>query len=93
MTFLYRAVEGRAGGSFGLNVARLAGVPDPVLALAAQRAQAFHRATAAAEAEATLQTHLQQLVGPGAGVGVDLAQRQRDLVALQARFAPNQPPA
>ena len=32
-------VEGAATGSYGLNVARLAGVPDRVLALAARNAQ------------------------------------------------------
>eukprot|EP01032_Pedospumella_encystans_P019964 gene19964-22692_t len=36
--FLYKAVEGPSRGSYGLNVARLAGIPDRVLALAARNA-------------------------------------------------------
>ena len=39
VTFLYRAVEGRASASHGLNVARLAGLPHNVLQEAAARAQ------------------------------------------------------
>ena len=41
ITFLYKFVQGIASGSFGANVARLAGVPEPVLALAGARSAVF----------------------------------------------------
>mmetsp|Transcript_21826 Transcript_21826/g.85508 ORF Transcript_21826/g.85508 Transcript_21826/m.85508 type:complete len:171 (+) Transcript_21826:1-513(+) len=39
VTFLYKVVQGMATKSYGLNVARLAGVADPVLAVAAAQSQ------------------------------------------------------
>lgn len=39
VTFLYQLTEGAAGRSYGLNVARLADVPDPILHTAARKAQ------------------------------------------------------
>ncbi|XP_069137452.1 DNA mismatch repair protein Msh3-like [Argopecten irradians] len=39
VTFLYQLVTGVAGRSYGLNVARLAGIPPKVIKLAAQRSQ------------------------------------------------------
>uniref|UniRef100_A0A665T7W0 DNA mismatch repair protein MSH3 n=1 Tax=Echeneis naucrates TaxID=173247 RepID=A0A665T7W0_ECHNA len=39
VTFLYRLTAGAAGRSYGLNVARLADIPDPVLHTAAHKAQ------------------------------------------------------
>ena len=39
VTFLYKAVEGAAGSSYGLNVARLVGLDDNLLDLASQKAQ------------------------------------------------------
>ncbi|XP_024131961.1 DNA mismatch repair protein Msh3 isoform X1 [Oryzias melastigma] len=39
ITFLYKLTEGAAGQSYGLNVAKLAGVPDPILCTAARKAQ------------------------------------------------------
>lgn len=38
ITFLYQLTEGAAGRSYGLNVARLADIPDPVLHTAARKA-------------------------------------------------------
>ncbi|KAG7240038.1 hypothetical protein INR49_028041 [Caranx melampygus] len=39
VTFLYQLTEGAAGRSYGLNVARLADIPDPILHTAARKAQ------------------------------------------------------
>ena len=39
MTFLYKVVQGMATKSYGLNVARLAGVSNDVLAVAAAQSQ------------------------------------------------------
>lgn len=39
VTFLYQLTEGAAGRSYGLNVARLADVPDPILHTAAHKAR------------------------------------------------------
>uniref|UniRef100_A0A3Q3X4V1 DNA mismatch repair protein MSH3 n=1 Tax=Mola mola TaxID=94237 RepID=A0A3Q3X4V1_MOLML len=39
ITFLYQLTEGAAGRSYGLNVARLADIPDPILHLAARKAR------------------------------------------------------
>ncbi|KAM3867439.1 DNA mismatch repair protein Msh3 [Diretmus argenteus] len=39
ITFLYQQTEGAAGRSYGLNVARLAGIPDPILHTAARKAR------------------------------------------------------
>lgn len=39
ITFLYQLTEGAAGRSYGLNVARLADIPDPILHTAARKAQ------------------------------------------------------
>uniref|UniRef100_A0A1A8HDR7 DNA mismatch repair protein MSH3 n=1 Tax=Nothobranchius korthausae TaxID=1143690 RepID=A0A1A8HDR7_9TELE len=38
ITFLYQLTEGAAGRSYGLNVARLADIPDPILHTSAQKA-------------------------------------------------------
>ncbi|XP_056232941.1 DNA mismatch repair protein Msh3 isoform X1 [Seriola aureovittata] len=39
VTFLYQLTEGAAGRSYGLNVARLADIPEPILHTAARKAQ------------------------------------------------------
>ncbi|XP_041644145.1 DNA mismatch repair protein Msh3 isoform X2 [Cheilinus undulatus] len=39
ITFLYQLTEGAAGRSYGLNVARLAEIPDPILHTAARKAR------------------------------------------------------
>ncbi|CAL8249197.1 unnamed protein product [Merluccius merluccius] len=39
ITFLYQLTEGAAGRSYGLNVARLANIPEPVLRTAAKKAR------------------------------------------------------
>lgn len=39
ITFLYQLTEGAAGRSYGLNVARLANIPDPILHTAAHKAR------------------------------------------------------
>uniref|UniRef100_H3DD48 DNA mismatch repair protein MSH3 n=1 Tax=Tetraodon nigroviridis TaxID=99883 RepID=H3DD48_TETNG len=39
ITFLYQLTQGAAGRSYGLNVARLADIPDPILHTAARKAQ------------------------------------------------------
>lgn len=39
ITFLYQLTEGAAGRSYGLNVARLADIPDPILHIAARKAR------------------------------------------------------
>lgn len=39
ITFLYQLTEGAAGRSYGLNVARLADIPDPILHSAARKAR------------------------------------------------------
>ncbi|XP_035494882.2 DNA mismatch repair protein Msh3 [Scophthalmus maximus] len=39
ITFLYQLIEGAAGRSYGLNVARLADIPDPILRTAARKAR------------------------------------------------------
>lgn len=39
ITFLYQLTEGAAGRSYGLNVARLADIPDPILHTAALKAR------------------------------------------------------
>lgn len=39
ITFLYQLTEGAAGRSYGLNVARLADIPDPILHTAACKAR------------------------------------------------------
>lgn len=39
ITFLYQLTEGAAGRSYGLNVARLADIPGPVLHTAACKAR------------------------------------------------------
>ncbi|XP_016898402.1 DNA mismatch repair protein Msh3 isoform X2 [Cynoglossus semilaevis] len=44
ITFLYQLTEGAAGRSYGLNVARLADIPDPVLHVAAQKAHELENA-------------------------------------------------
>uniref|UniRef100_A0A8C6M0F7 DNA mismatch repair protein MSH3 n=1 Tax=Nothobranchius furzeri TaxID=105023 RepID=A0A8C6M0F7_NOTFU len=38
ITFLYQLTEGAAGRSYGLNVARLAGIPEPILHTSAHKA-------------------------------------------------------
>ena len=41
VTFLYQLVSGMAGKSYGLNVARLASIPQEILNMAAQRSQEY----------------------------------------------------
>uniref|UniRef100_A0A3B4GRV5 MutS homolog 3 (E. coli) n=1 Tax=Pundamilia nyererei TaxID=303518 RepID=A0A3B4GRV5_9CICH len=43
ITFLYQLTEGAAGRSYGLNVARLADIPDPVLLTAAHKARELEK--------------------------------------------------
>uniref|UniRef100_A0A8C8E372 MutS homolog 3 (E. coli) n=1 Tax=Oryzias sinensis TaxID=183150 RepID=A0A8C8E372_9TELE len=47
ITFLYNLTEGAAGQSYGLNVAKLADVPDPILCTAARKAQELESAVEA----------------------------------------------
>ena len=42
VTFLYKLVEGICPDSFGINVARLANIPEPVLCRAKEMADAFN---------------------------------------------------
>ncbi|XP_052101341.1 DNA mismatch repair protein Msh3-like isoform X2 [Mytilus californianus] len=42
VTFLYQLVSGCAGKSYGLNVARLASIPQDILNTAAKKSQEFH---------------------------------------------------
>uniref|UniRef100_A0A674P0D5 MutS homolog 3 (E. coli) n=1 Tax=Takifugu rubripes TaxID=31033 RepID=A0A674P0D5_TAKRU len=44
ITFLYQLTEGAAGRSYGLNVARLADIPDPILHTAAGKARELESA-------------------------------------------------
>jgi DNA mismatch repair protein MSH3 len=39
ITFLYKLVRGAAGRSYGLNVARLADIPDELLAMAGKKSK------------------------------------------------------
>lgn len=43
ITFLYQVTEGAAGRSYGLNVARLADIPDPILHTAARKARELEK--------------------------------------------------
>lgn len=43
ITFLYQLTEGAAGRSYGLNVARLADIPDSILHTAARKARELER--------------------------------------------------
>uniref|UniRef100_A0A669C4T0 DNA mismatch repair protein MSH3 n=1 Tax=Oreochromis niloticus TaxID=8128 RepID=A0A669C4T0_ORENI len=43
ITFLYQLTEGAAGRSYGLNVARLADIPDPILHTAAHKARELEK--------------------------------------------------
>ncbi|XP_038559330.1 DNA mismatch repair protein Msh3 isoform X1 [Micropterus salmoides] len=43
ITFLYQLTEGAAARSYGLNVARLADIPDPILHTAARKARELER--------------------------------------------------
>lgn len=43
ITFLYKLTEGIASGSYGIECARLAGVPEPLLEAAASRAEEMKR--------------------------------------------------
>lgn len=44
ITFLYQLTDGAAGRSYGLNVARLADIPDPILHTATRKARELERA-------------------------------------------------
>eukprot|EP00793_Prasinoderma_coloniale_P005709 PRCOL_00004183-RA len=52
ITLLYRVVPGIADRSFGVSVARMAGVPESVVAVAAAKAKEFEEATERARAAA-----------------------------------------
>lgn len=41
VTFLYQLTEGSAGQSYGLNVARLAQIPHPILTRAAEKSKSL----------------------------------------------------
>ena len=45
MIFLYQLERGKAGGSYGLNVATLAGLPTSLLKLAQAKSTQLHSAT------------------------------------------------
>lgn len=49
ITFLYKFVKGECPHSFGLNVARMAGLPQSVLKVAASRAASFREAMSHAD--------------------------------------------
>lgn len=43
VTFLYQLVSGSAGKSYGLNVARLASIPEDILCKAAMKSQELQK--------------------------------------------------
>jgi DNA mismatch repair protein MSH6 len=43
VTFLYKLIPGVCAKSYGMNVARLAGMPASIIAVAIQRAEEFER--------------------------------------------------
>lgn len=45
ITFLYKFVEGACPKSYGFNAARLAGLPEGVIALARSKAREFERSS------------------------------------------------
>lgn len=51
ITFLYTLADGACPKSFGINVAKLAGLPDEVLSKAKQKSVAFEREMLAGQAE------------------------------------------
>ena len=53
ITFLYKLENGVADRSFGLNVAKLAGLPPPVLAMAAEKARGMAKDLAETRARST----------------------------------------
>ena len=44
LTFLYQCVSGAAGRSYGLNVARLADIPQQILSVAAKKSHELEQA-------------------------------------------------
>lgn len=54
VTFLYHLVNGAAARSYGLNVARLAGIPKEILNLAAQKSNELENAIASRRYVTTL---------------------------------------
>jgi DNA mismatch repair protein MSH3 len=50
ITFLYKVTRGLATRSYGLNVARLAGLPDPVIAEAGERSRGLEERCAERDA-------------------------------------------
>ena len=47
ITFLYQLVEGMAGKSYGLNVAKLAEIPMPIIKIAARKSHELETAVMA----------------------------------------------
>ena len=78
ITFLYKLASGMAKQSFGLNVARLAGLPDELVARAAQRSNALEAELVARRAVAGAPGPLVAAVSEAAGEG-----RVDRLAALQ----------
>jgi len=56
IVFLHRVVDGAAGSSYGIHVARLAGVPEPVIQRARDVLAGLERATAVAAPDQTAPT-------------------------------------
>jgi DNA mismatch repair protein MutS len=94
LVFLHAVKEGPANRSYGLAVARLAGVPQPVIAaarkyLAALEAQRDAQAEAAPSPQQSLPFH--EDAAPGAGAGAAVAEAETD--PLRERLAVLDPDA
>ena len=81
IAFLYKLVRGAAARSYGLNVARLAGMPQPVLRIAAVKSRELEAAVQVRSADASLGA-LVSAVGGGDADGA-----RRILGALRDRGA------
>ncbi len=74
VVFLYRVADGAAASSYGIHVARLAGVPDPVIRRAREVLAGLERAAAAPRAGADAAG---PVAGPAAAAGAPVAARGR----------------
>jgi DNA mismatch repair protein MSH6 len=82
VTFLYKLRPGACPKSYGVNVARLAGLPERVLAAAAARAAALEETCGEADADADADD-----ADGGAGGGVSPALSDAEAAALMAAVA------
>uniref|UniRef100_A0A665SZ71 DNA mismatch repair protein MSH3 n=1 Tax=Echeneis naucrates TaxID=173247 RepID=A0A665SZ71_ECHNA len=81
VTFLYRLTAGAAGRSYGLNVARLADIPDPVLHTAAHKAQELENTVNAKRY--SKHTHLSQLLHNAFHTCADMFERENVAILLE----------